>query len=299
MLQPQSVQFRRWLRMGCMGLPCFLCLLCFTTTSARADEFDAFEAAKSAYDAQNYPLATKRFSALQLKSRPLVLEAHKYLGASLLFTGKNAEAEAEFEKLLKEDGNYELDPVTFPVEVLDVFSKVKARLAKEHINSGDKSAAKKPGPIDPAMQRATLEKLITEAETERIVHTHSRWIAAIPFGVGQFQNGKKNAAAAFLIAETLLLSVSVVSFALHNNLYSETVTNENRQQAQTIESVTRITNWISTGLFVATAIGGIVEAQVNFVPKRIELRKRPLPKSWYEQLNVAPTSNGLLLRAAF
>lgn len=63
-----------------------------------------------------------------------------------------------------------------------------------------------------------LEKLARE---ESLVASNSRYIATIPFGVGQFQNGDEAVGALFLVSETLLLATATTSGLILEHLTSE------------------------------------------------------------------------------
>src|ERR1700755_276185 len=96
--------------------------ICAPGPGARANDFEEFEAARGAYEAQDYARAVLLFETLAggdnpgLSNRSLVLESKKYLGAAYLFQGKLPEAEREFERLLRLDPQYMLDPLGFPEE---------------------------------------------------------------------------------------------------------------------------------------------------------------------------------------
>src|SRR5262245_16024546 len=108
-----------------------------------ANDFEDFGAARSAYDAQDYRRAAALFEALAggdtptLTNKSLVLESKKYLAASYLFLKKLTVAELEFERLLRIDPEYQLDPLAFPEEVQRLFARVKTRLDAERKVAAD------------------------------------------------------------------------------------------------------------------------------------------------------------------
>lgn len=263
---------------------CLFISVFWVVPRARADELGEFQTAKIAFEEQRYGVAVDLFmrflkptligsGSKAVRSRPLMLEAYKYLGASHVFLNQVSQAEEAFTKLVHEDPDYVLDPVAFPSDVVDVFNRIKKRLA----------AAPHADALAPREQ--ALKSIVALAETETIREKHSRWVAAIPFGVGQFQNGNKTLGIVLLASESVLFAVSLFSFLKHQSLYQETVTSDNLTTLNNEEALWRRMNWISSGLFAATAIGGVIEAQVNFEPETVRYEKRPLPRQWMQNVS--------------
>jgi tetratricopeptide (TPR) repeat protein len=279
------------------------------TAPARANDFDQFQNARAAYDSQNYALAADLFRGLLVEAapgdrRPLVLESRKYLAATALFLGRRQEAQAQFEALLRVEPDYVLDPLAFPDEVARLFTEVKARMEVERAHNEQERAraqAEAAAQRDDAakQQRQRLDRLVALASTERIEERHSRWVAAMPFGIGQFQNGHDGLGLVLAVGEGSLLAISVVSFFLHENLRGqEPNTADLLQDARLAENVFRYTNQISLGLFAVIAAAGIVDAQVRFVPSRHIDRARALPAD-VEQLQLSVGPGGLRLTGSF
>lgn len=245
---------------------------------ARADDLEQFEKARSSYEAHDYETAAARFGelvegpALQLQSRPLVLESRKYLGASYLFLGREADAERQFEILLRNDPEYRIDPVAFPQAVYVTFEHVRAQLQTEQQQRDARvEEQKRRQQQTEQMRRQQLEML---ANTEVVERVNSRWVAAIPFGVGQFKNGDPRSGMALAITEGLLAAISITTFALHEALRNEQPNDNKVEEAQRAEKGFRYANWASTGLLVATMIGGIIDAEVRFRPVVRTTRQR-------------------------
>lgn len=268
------------------------------SVAAHADELEDFQLAKNAYESQNYPLAIERFEVLvvgdspKLKSRPLVLESRKYLAVSYLFAGQRKKAEAQFEALLKEESSYELDPLEFSTEVLDLFTSVRTRLHRERSEAQTLEQKAKEEQQRRAKQAAderskNLQRLVQLAQTERVEYRHSRWVASLPLGVGQYQNGDETLGTLFLVSELALAAVSLTSFLIHDSLHDVTPSPNQRDNAQFAEEASRITNWAATGALFAVALAGIVEANLNFKPVERTERKREVPRDVFENLSVS------------
>jgi hypothetical protein len=280
------------------------------SAEARADDIEDFQHARNAYDAQNFPLAAKRFEALvggdapRLRSRPLVLESRKYLAASYLFVGRRRDAERQLERLLREDETYQIDPLSFPTEVLDLFTSVRNRLYKERKSSQTARAEAERSQRQRAdsykrRKRIAYQRLVTLAQTERVREVSSRWVASIPFGAGQFQNGDEGLGLALAVTEGLLFATSVTTFFLHESLRDVQPSADRRDNAELAENTYRTINWASTGLFVAVALGGIIDAHLRFRPLKETYHRRPLPKGWTRDIGLELGGSHVTLKTRF
>lgn len=297
-------------------LACCAVIVCqlWHPSVAKADELEDFEHAKEAYDRGHYEQAIERFDALvggsqpRLRSKPLVIESRKYLAAAYLFVGKRDQATKQFERLLEEDPTYQLDPVAFPREVHALFASVRAHMqqerqkqeAEQHEQTQQQLAQRRK--LEEQKKRiADLERM---ARNEVVRHEHSRWIALIPFGVGQFQNGDRSLGIGLATTEGLMAATSLTTFFLHQNALNTPLSllggcAPDKQalctKLQRRERTYRYLNWASTGLLAGLVVYGIVDAQLRFVPFTETTRKRPLPKDL--QLGLGPGS--LQLRVSF
>lgn len=275
-----------------------------------ANDFAEFEAARAAYDAQDYALAAKRFEALgggdtpALTNRSLLLESKKYLGASYLFLGKLQLAEAEFERLLRLDPNYVLDPIAFPEDVQRLFTKVKTRLDAERRTAEEQQRRESERGIRLETKRQTAEqqrwaRLVDVAETEHVTEVRSRWVALMPFGIGQVQNGHGSLGAILAVSEGSLLLIGFVSWLVHEDLRGQNPIASQRDEFSVTERVARYTNQVSMGLFGALAITGIIDAQVRFEGDHERTRKRSLPSELTKPPELSIGGQGLRLRWKF
>lgn len=257
-------------------------------STARADEIADFENARRAYESQEYNEAARRFEALvggpvpRLRSRPLIHESRKYLGASYLFLGRRDAASREFQRLLEDDPEYQIDPIVFPREVVDFFSTVRDQIVRERAERErlEREAEQR-------RRREQAERLLRERErmlrleelaaTETVERVNSRVIATIPFGVGQFQNGDDVLGWTLLVSQAVLTIASVTTFILHGSLRDENPAAADRDDAARLEEAFRLTNWVSTGLLGGLIVGGIVHAHVRFEPVTRTARPRELP----------------------
>lgn len=272
-------------------------MLASAPTHVSADEIQDFEQARRAYRQQDYEEARQRFEELvggdipKVQSRPLVLESRKYLGASYLFLGEPEKADAQFEMLLRIDNTYNLDPLAFPNEVIRAFEKTRERVQRLLEEAARARAEEQERQRRAEMQRlmkrqARRDRIQELARTEYIETHNSRWVAAVPFGVGQFQNGEDTLGVVFLLSEGILAATSVTTYFLHESLRNETPGAQDRQRAIDLRDGFRLANWVSTGLFAIVAIAGVIDAQARFVPVVREERKRELDPELKEELEL-------------
>ncbi|MCB9707637.1 MAG: hypothetical protein H6714_02445 [Myxococcales bacterium] len=286
-----------------------------TPLSARADEFQDFQEAREAYRGQDYALAAKRFDVLvgdepaRMQNKPLRLESRKYLGASYLFIKQKKNAIDQFRRLLNEDPDYQLDPLAFPAQVLEIFEQVKKDVQRRVKMEADKKQnhvleTHEKEILDRMERGNRLQALIDLAETERVTQRNSRWIAMLPFGAGQLQNGHEDLGMALAIIQGVLAAMSLTSFLVYQTidvparLIGQSDSGD-FQAASRAETAWYVTNVASTGLFAAVAAIGIIDAQARFRPQITRIRHRPLPGDVREDLPLQASLSGSTLRLRF
>jgi hypothetical protein len=260
---------------------------------ARADSLSDLEKAHSAYVAHRYDDAANRLRALldphagSLKEPDNVADARMYLGATLLAQGKKADADLVFQQLLRDKPDYQPDPLRVSLQATDALIDARSRMRDELAASMAekvRQAQEEKAKLDFERQKAALRLAMLEklAGEETVIHAHSRWIAALPFGVGQFQNGQIALGWTFLSAEALLLAGSGIGHLV--TLYNENQANDALASGAGTEFQYRsraedayIASNLFTAGFAVVAIAGIVHAELTFVPERVEVRPRELP----------------------
>jgi tetratricopeptide (TPR) repeat protein len=265
------------------GLPSIAlaaCLAALTPVREAAataqDDLAEFQLAMNAYDTGEYETAEQRFKALlerdpPLDNRALVFEVHKYLGATLMFLGKQAEAEALFEELLREDPDYELDPVLFPTDILDTFYKVKLRIADElaAIQTEKEKAAAKAKAEKKAMKKKLIES-IKEASKPvylgREQRTRNLLFAFVPFGVGQFQNGHMLKGYLFLGGELALLGANLTLWGLSRYYYKQEgrVALARKASYEAVFNKLALATNVMGAVVIAAMVAGVIDALVYY-----------------------------------
>jgi hypothetical protein len=277
-------------------------VLCASST-ARADDLGDFEAARALYDQQAYGRAVDAFRLLVGSEPPrltdplLIIESRKYLAASLFFMGAEAEARHQFRLLLRQEPDYLLDPLAFPTDVYAMFEQVKRSLREELAakRAAEEDARKRAEERRLAAERQrvdSLRRLRLMASEAELRERNSRWIASVPFGVGQFQNGDKGLGVALAMGQGLAAATSVVSFIAHQQLANDRPGPAGIDEARRIEYAWRTTNIVSFSVFAALAVIGIIDAHVRFVPERVRKARRPLPADLDRWLREQDLSRG-------
>ena len=263
--------------------------------SVRADAFDDFRRAQRLFEAQDFQGAARRLEGLvggevpQVEG-PLRLESRKYLGASYVFLERSEDAERQFEALLEEDPQHRLDPVAFSRDVVELFDRVRVRLSEaaaaeeERRRQAEEEAARREVELAQREQErvARLEAL---ARQEVVEVQNSRFLASIPFGVGQFQNGDEVLGWTFLTAGAVFAVTSIVTGLLYLDLTDQLVeaatldvaANEATvQDIRDARDTAALLNRLSILFLGVVGIAGVVDAHVRYVPSRREVRPRQL-----------------------
>jgi tetratricopeptide (TPR) repeat protein len=253
---------------------------------AHADDATQLERAKTSYDAGRYAEGADRFKEILNPNSPTALHdptaverARAYYAACLIALGRNDEANAQIEKIIRNNPLYTPDPVVFPGKVIDRFLDLKSRLRGE-IEEVARAQAEVRAKAE-RDQRAYIAGLQKLASQETIVIRHSRWLAALPFGVGQFQNGQDGLGYAFFVTEAVLAGTSIVTGVIHPLLvaqYSGAPTDVNYSDFISRKNTMYDLNLLSSAALAVVAISGIVQAEVAFVPEVRETRTRPIPQ---------------------
>lgn len=274
-----------------------LLVLLLPSTRVAADDLSAFEAARARYERHEYARAVEAFRNLvgtdppRVSNALLVLESRKYYAASLLFVGAKKEARAQFRLLLQQEPDYTLDPLAFPTEVVALFDEVKESVRSELAEQREaEKKREREAQLDllaaEQLRRSSLLRLRTLAESRELLVQNSRWIASVPFGVGQFQNGDRGLGVAFAMAQGLAVVTSVVSYIGHQRVADNNPTSAELPETRRIAQLWQTTNLVSFTTFAALALVGIIDAHVRFVPSRVRATTRPLPTDlelWLKQ----------------
>lgn len=101
----------------------------------------------------------------------------------------------------------------------------------------------------------------------------SRWVAALPFGAGQFQNGDVALGVFFAAGEALLGGTSIATVVLVDHLASTSAVTRGGQPVDfsvlnTEMNRTTMVNRMAFAGWAALTVAGAIEAEVQFGPRR-------------------------------
>lgn len=255
----------------------------------------ALERARSFYQSGRYDSCASAYGELFEReneltdklSRDSLEQARVHYAACLLALGNRPDAEQQVRAAIRANPLMAApDPVVFPAQVRDLFFKVKADFVEE-IRKAQEERLRQAQLKDAerlARQRSEqqrVQRLETLAATETLIHRNQRWIAAIPFGVGQFQNGHRALGAVFLVTELGLAGAAVAAASVELSLHSQADGGRRTWEAEkfnrAIATTRAVSLWSGVAL-VGMAALGILEAQLNFVEEiPAGVRPRPLP----------------------
>jgi hypothetical protein len=265
-----------------IGLLAALCSALFAATPARpaaqhATPREAFDRGRTAFGRAEYKRAIEilhplLYPEVLLDSEGEVVQAHRILGVSYLFSGQSEEAKREFHKLLELRPDYRFDPLLDPQQVVDAFNAV-VKEEESEIVAIEARRKRRDQEIAARLQREA--RMHPPATTIIRYERHSYLLNFVPFGAGQFQNGQQRKGWLFFGVETALATLSVGAFTANFALYGAHPYRKclksvdptaacppdqiDHSQEDTSRTLLRV-QIISGGLFFAAAIWGAVDA---------------------------------------
>lgn len=241
--------------------------LSLPAASRAATPEEDFQAAENTFRFQDYARAVERLRPLlypdvRLSQPEQVVKAHEYLAACYHWLGQDKDMEDESIALLTLNPAHRLDAFYYPASLIAKFEAVRKRLVELHVIEAD------PVPKPPA------DTVKCERTEETVVKRH--WGPnLIPFGVGQFLNGRDTKGALFLSGQVATLGLNIASWVAIESLRGDDgyFTANNARTARDL----RIVQYVGLGTFAALAVWGIVDAFQDFVPETTSVKVVPCP----------------------
>jgi tetratricopeptide (TPR) repeat protein len=212
------------------------------------------------------------------------IKSYEILGACHFFEKNLVKSGESFRELLTIDSSFKLDVLLYPPPLIQYFEKIseefkeKNKLVKK-IEQDDKKDEKKRDIIE-----VTVKEIWKEYE-EKIVESEKNpyFSVFVPFGYAQFRNGELSKGNFFLTAETILLSVNIISYWMvyslkdSNGYYS----GSDKTKAEAYQSV-QLYSLIG---FVAVILYGTIDGVINYKPifqQKTEFKKgKPFKVSFF------------------
>ena len=260
-----------------------------TARVAHADDRAEVDKARSAFLRKQYDEVERRLAPFvqaassEARDQAVLPDAYFLLAATLFRLGRTEEAHALLDAMAVRRPDAEPDPLLLPPEVVDGFADAKGRV-RERVAEQQKERERLRLEAEAARVREKQEldqriaKLENLARVESIREQHSRWVAAVPFGVGQFQNGEKGLGWVLLVSESLALLTCATTVVVYDRAIDDAYATRDQpgvsRQYLARATAARTVNVISAITGLAFGAAGLVEAQVNFVPEVKVTRER-------------------------
>ncbi|MFZ5471765.1 MAG: hypothetical protein ACOZIN_20240 [Myxococcota bacterium] len=207
----------------------------FFFAAAGAQTFSAqreIELVRAQFDAGNYRQALDRaknaLSSMNFTDEQR-LEMNKLAGLAAFNLGETAGADEHLYKVLQLNPDYVLDPFAVPPSTIGHFEDLKRKnadalnLVRQQIALREEQARREAAEREEAKrreeeeQRRRLEQLARQA-TVKTVERRSFLVSFVPFGAGQFQQGRTGKGVLLATTEGALAAISVLSYLVIDSL---------------------------------------------------------------------------------
>ena len=235
-------------------------------------------------------------------------QASVYRAACLIALGKRDEADDVFRGAIRENPQMAVpNAIVFPPAVIERFIVVRTTMMEEIRRAEEERTLRERQAALAARKKAEQEKLRVQhleklASEESVVVQNQRWMAWVPFGVGQFQNRDYVLGGVFLATEVLLAGTAVTAASIELSLNSQAkggagLTVNVPQLNQSLKAANTVA-LAATGGFLLAAGLGIVQANLAYVPEfpgGVRPRKAPPRPVPAPAIGVAPLQGGAAL----
>ncbi len=190
------------------------------------------------------------------------LKVYRFLGVTYYILQNRPRSKESFMLLLTRDPDHQLDPLLVPPIIIDFFEKIR---------SDNKEL------LDEIRAARLKEQQKQEPETRDIYYQRNHYfVNFIPFGAGQFQNGDNIKGTLFATGQVAALALNITSYFMVRGLKGDDGYYSKSDAADARDW--RITQYVSLGAFVALAIGGVIDAALNYEEYNV-LPAEAYPKS--------------------
>jgi len=232
-------------------------------------------------------------------------QASVYRAACLIALSRVDEADEAFREAIRENPQMAVpNAIVFPPSVIERFIVVRTTLMEEIRRAEEERAYRAREAAVLARRRAEEEKIRVQrleklAGEETLVAHNERWVAWVPFGVGQFQNRDYGLGAVFLASEVLLAGTALGATSIELSLNAQAkggagLLGNVPQLNQNIRTANDVA-LIATGGFLLVAGLGILQANLAFVPEYplgVRPRARPKPATRATSVGALPLPGG-------
>jgi tetratricopeptide (TPR) repeat protein len=257
-----------------------------------------------------------------------LVELHKLAGLAAFNLGRTDEASRHLRALLRLDPDFSLDPFVVPPPAVAFFDDLKGQMASELEflrqeqrlrleRERSEIERREQERVAAETQRRRAEELARQV-TVRTVEKRNFLVNFVPFGAGQFQQGRNSLGIVFAATEGALAVTSIISFFAYDSLYKEgfvkldNVFDEDGQASIPVRYIPtdrarQADTWqllklaSATGFYTVYALG-VVDAvyhhEDQVVRTTVEARPDPAPSSPSRPLSSAAPPPQLRLHAS-
>jgi tetratricopeptide (TPR) repeat protein len=316
------------------GLPLLLCLLLalLAPAGARAQDSDSELASiRASFEYGKYAEVLERASTRIDRgslSEEQLADLHELAGRAAFNLQRMQDAERHFSALLRLDPDRSLDPFVVPPPTVAYFDKIKQQLDTElDFLRQERRLRQERARVE--TERRERERLAAEEQrrraeamarqvTVRTIEKRNFLVNFVPFGAGQFQQGRNSLGIIFAASEGALAVTSVIAYFAYEGLFEtdsievDDVLTETGKAVITVRYIPtnrqgQADTWrllkigSAAGFYTLYALGvadSVYHHNDQVVQTTIEERPAPAPSPPPEpgpsaQLRLFPTSGGL------
>ena len=154
----------------------------------------------------------------------MIESARIYHAACLIGSGQTQLADEPLRAAIRQNPQMKPpDSLVFPPQVIDRFLRVRETMFDVIRKAEDERVkaaqeARKAARARAKRERARVAGLERLAQEETMITPRTRWLALVPFGVGQFQNQDKSLGYVFLTSEILLAATTLTALGVETHL---------------------------------------------------------------------------------
>ena len=252
----------------------FALIVTLPVVTAAQTPKDEFQIGLNAYLYGDFPEVIRRLRPLieptvRLTNPADLVKCYEQLALAYYFLNQREDAKDIFGRLLRFRPDQKLNPILVPADVIVFYGKVRDELAEELQRQRELLAKER----RENEERRRLKNL-REVHIER--RRNSRFVAAMPFGLGQFQNNDTALGVLFLGTELAAAGLSLGLYASVENLRKEgRFAREDISRVRSLQTAQVISGGIALGMMV----GGIVHALWTYQDQVTTSRKIVEPPS--------------------
>jgi hypothetical protein len=292
----------------------FFWLLCWAglaPLAARAESpLERFDRGRLEFEHKNFGNAITilrgvLYPAVQLTREEDLVAARELLGLAYFYVGEEQKARDEFTLLLYLRPGHRLDSFLIPPQAVAFFDKLAHEpQLQERLQQIERERQERE--LREAQQKQKTPTMVRRIYLERSEIHRSRLIAFLPLGIGQFQNGQTLKGILLAAGGGVALTTNIVSYALLYSLRKQTqvggVTHVYYSDVDLAKGL-RVTQYVALGVFAASWIYGIIDANLAFTPVETSPYRQSREEQEIERAPVAPGAVkdgvGLLFQGSF